>query len=98
MKSGKKVIALIIAVLICCSCFFCAEKAEATTVPEWYSLTSYSCAYVEILGVGSETIVFFEHDYTQIKVNVLQTYLKVFQVIYLSLANVWILFCQIITP
>ncbi|MDD4832758.1 MAG: hypothetical protein PHI78_03680 [Clostridia bacterium] len=78
MKSCKKVIALIIAVIICCSCFFCAEKAEATTIPDWYYLNGYSCAYVEIIGVGSETITYFENDYTQIKINILQTYLKGF--------------------
>lgn len=79
MKSGKKVIALIIAVLICCSCFFCAEKAEAGVDPPfWYELTFYSCAYVEIIGVSSETLILFEHEYTQIKVNVLQTYLNDF--------------------
>ncbi|MDD4833041.1 MAG: hypothetical protein PHI78_05135 [Clostridia bacterium] len=78
MKSCKKVIALIIAVIICCSCFFCAEKAEAFSPPAWYELTFHSCAYVEIIGVGSETLTFFEHDYTQIKVNVLQTYLEGF--------------------
>jgi len=77
MKSTK-IIALIIAVIICCSCFFCAEKAEATSVPNWYALTSYSCAYVEIIGVGSEMFIFAGHEYTQIKVNVLQPYLEGF--------------------
>jgi len=75
----KKIAAVMMTVIICGSCFFCAEKAEAGVDPPfWYELTFYSCAYVEIIGVGSETLTLFEHEYTQIKVNVLQTYLEGF--------------------
>lgn len=72
----KKIFALIITVVICCSCFFCVEKAEAYSPPPWSGLIGYVCLYVEIIDVGEKTKTTDDATWAQLEVNIIDSYLK----------------------
>ncbi|HPG92090.1 MAG TPA: hypothetical protein PK675_01620 [Clostridia bacterium] len=74
--NSKKIIALIITLILCCSCFFCVEKAEAYSPPLWSSLSSYICLYVEIIGVGEQTKTIDDITWVQLEVNIIDSYLR----------------------
>ena len=72
----KKIAAVIMTVVICGSCFFCVEKAEAYIPPLWSWLRAYVCLYVEIIDVGEKTKTTDDITWVQIEVNIIDSYLK----------------------
>jgi len=74
--SIKKIAAVIMTVIICCSCFFCTEKAEAYSPPPWSGLIGYVCLYVEIIDVGEKTKTKDDITWVQLEVNIIDSYLR----------------------